>query len=97
MHTKTNIPNFVDPIGDSDVINTRTKEIVKEVLEKIDDISNKGGMEKLIETGEIEKEIADSSIQFQNNLDSKKEILIGVNQFIDNNEENLINIESKKR
>ena len=93
---ETNIPNFVDPIGDSDVINTRTKEIVKEVLEKIDDISNKGGMEKLIETGEIEKEIADSSIQFQNNLDNKEEILIGVNQFIDNNEENLINIESQK-
>tara|TARA_B100001765_G_scaffold133805_1_gene84308 strand:- start:154 stop:1362 length:1209 start_codon:yes stop_codon:yes gene_type:complete len=68
---ETNIPNFVDPIGDSDVINTRTKEIVKEVLEKIDDISNKGGMEKLIETGEVEKEIADSSIQFQNNLDSE--------------------------
>ena len=79
---ETNIPNFVDPIGDSDLINTRTKEIVKEVLEKIDDISNKGGMEKLIETGAIEKEIADSSIQFQNNLDSKEEILIGVNQFL---------------
>ena len=93
---ETNIPNFVDPIGDSDVINTRTKEIIKEVLEKIDEISNKGGMEKLIETGEIEKEIADSSIQFQNNLDNKEEILIGVNQFIDNNEENLINIESQK-
>ncbi|MEC7779365.1 MAG: methylmalonyl-CoA mutase family protein, partial [Candidatus Neomarinimicrobiota bacterium] len=93
---ETNIPNFVDPIGDSDVINTRTKEIVKEVLEKIDDISNKGGMEKLIETGEIEKEIADSSIQFQNNLDSKEEILIGVNQFVNNNEKDLINIESKK-
>ncbi len=80
---ETNIPN-------------RTKEIVKEVLEKIDDISNKGGMEKLIETGAIEKEIADSSIQFQNNLDSKEEILIGVNQFVDNNEKNLINIESQK-
>ncbi|MEE2632594.1 MAG: methylmalonyl-CoA mutase family protein, partial [Candidatus Neomarinimicrobiota bacterium] len=93
---ETNIPNFVDPIGDSDLINSRTKEIVKEVLEKIDDISDKGGMEKLIETGEIEKEIADSSIQFQNNLDSKKEILIGVNKFINNNEENLINVESQK-
>ena len=53
-------------------------------------------MEKLIETGEIEKEISDSSIQFQNNLDSKEEILKGVNQFIENNEENLINIESQK-
>jgi len=28
---ETNIPNFVDPIGDSDLINSRTKEIVKEV------------------------------------------------------------------
>ena len=93
---ETNIPNFVDPIGDSDLINSRTKEIVKEVLEKIDDISDKGGMEKLIETGEIEKEIADSSIQFQNNLESKEEILIGVNKFINNNEKNLINVESQK-
>ena len=93
---ETNIPNFVDPIGDSDLINSRTKEIVKEVLEKIDDISDKGGMEKLIETGEIEKEIADSSIQFQNNLDSKEEILIGVNKFINNNEKNRINVGSQK-
>ena len=64
-----------------------TNNIVKEVLNKIDNINKKGGMEKLIDTGEIEEEISNASIEFQNKLDKKEEILIGVNKFV--NEEKI--------
>ena len=84
---ETNITDFVDPIGDSSIISDMTKKIVEEVLNKIDDINKKGGMEKLIDTGEIEEEISNASIDFQNKLDKKEEILIGVNKFI--NEEKI--------
>ena len=80
---ETNITDFVDPIGDSSIISDMTNNIVKEVLNKIDDINKKGGMEKLIDTGEIEEEISNASIEFQNKLDKKEEILIGVNKFVD--------------
>ena len=68
----------MDPIGDSTTISNMTNQIVKEVLNKIDDITNKGGMEHLIDIGEIEEEISSSSIEFQNKLDTKEEILIGI-------------------
>ncbi len=84
---ETNITDFVDPIGDSSIISEMTNKIVKEVLNKIDDIDKKGGMEKLIDTGEIEEEISNASIEFQNKLDKKEEILIGVNKFV--NEEKI--------
>ncbi len=83
---ETNITDFVDPIGDSTTISNMTNQIVKEVLNKIDDITNKGGMEHLIDIGEIEEEISSSSIEFQNKLDTKEEILIGVNKFVNKEE-----------
>ena len=43
-------------------------------------------MKYLIERGEIQKEIEKSAFQFQENIDSKKTILVGVNKFIDKNE-----------
>ena len=49
---------------------------------KIDDILEKGGVEKLIQDGTIQNEIAESSIKFQNDLDDKKAVVIGVNKFI---------------
>ena len=43
-------------------------------------------MKNLIESGEIQKEIEDSAFKFQENIDSKKTILVGVNEFIDEEE-----------
>ena len=43
-------------------------------------------MEHLIDIGEIEEEISSSSIEFQNKLDTKEEILIGVNKFVNKEE-----------
>jgi methylmalonyl-CoA mutase, N-terminal domain len=79
---ESSIPEFIDPIGDSSLIENMTKDITKKVTEKIDEIIFKGGVEKLIQDGTIQNEIADSSIEFQNNLDNKKTIVIGVNKFI---------------
>ena len=78
---ESGIPKFVDPIGDSSLIRNMTKEIAEEVNKKIDEILSKGGVKKLIENGEIQNEISESSIKFQNDLDSKKAILVGVNKF----------------
>ena len=85
---ESGIPEFVDPIGDSSLIDSTTKDIIKKVNTKIDEIISKGGVEKLIQDGTIQNEIAESSIQFQNDLDSKTAIVVGVNKFI-TNESNL--------
>ena len=79
---ESGIPEFIDPIGDSSLIEDMTNDITKKVTSKIDEIIYKGGVEKLIQDGTIQNEIAESSIEFQNNLDNKKAIVIGVNKFI---------------
>ncbi len=83
---ESGVANYIDPLGDSSIIRDLTNNIVKEVELKIDEIFDKGGMKYLIERGEIQKEIEKSAFQFQENIDSKKTILVGVNKFIDKNE-----------
>tara|TARA_B100000965_G_scaffold46412_2_gene34086 strand:+ start:614 stop:2098 length:1485 start_codon:yes stop_codon:yes gene_type:complete len=91
---ESGVPDFVDPVGDSSLIEDMTKDMVKEVNIKIDEILSKGGVKKLIENGEIQDEISESSIQFQNDLDNEKAILVGVNKF--QNKENAPTKEIKK-
>ena len=77
---------YIDPLGDSSIIKDLTNNIVKEVELKIDEIFEKGGMKTLIETGEIQSEIEKSAFEFQEDIDSKKTIFVGVNKFINENE-----------
>ena len=91
---ESGVPDFVDPVGDSSLIEDMTKDMVKEVNIKIDEMLSKGGVKKLIENGEIQEEISESSIHFQNDLDNEKAILVGVNKF--QNKENTTTKEIKK-
>ncbi len=83
---ESGVADYIDPIGDSSIIKDLTNNIVNEVELKIDEIVKKGGMKYLIEQGEIQSEIEKSAFQFQENVDSKKTILVGVNKFINENE-----------
>lgn len=83
---ESGVADYIDPIGDSSIIKDLTNNIVKEVELKIDEIVKKGGMKYLIEQGEIQSEIEKSAFKFQENVDSKKTILVGVNKFINENE-----------
>ena len=83
---ESGVANYIDPLGDSSIIKDLTNNIVKEVELKIDEIFEKGGMKSLIEKGEIQNAIEKSAFQFQENIDSKKTILVGVNEFINENE-----------
>jgi methylmalonyl-CoA mutase N-terminal domain/subunit len=77
-----------------------TKDIVEKVNIKIDDILEKGGVEKLIQDGTIQTEIAESSIKFQNDVEDKKAIVIGVNKLINKEsfqEKNIIELSEEDR
>ncbi|HIF29762.1 MAG TPA: methylmalonyl-CoA mutase [Candidatus Marinimicrobia bacterium] len=79
---ESGIPEFIDPVGDSSLIDSMTKDMAEQVNAKIDGMLAKGGVEKLIQNGTIQNEISESSIKFQNDLDDKKAIVVGVNKFI---------------
>lgn len=78
---ETGVTDVVDPLGGSEYIESLTDEIEKRAFEYIERIEGLGGVVSCIESGWIQNEIQNSSYQFQKDLDAKREIVVGVNEF----------------
>ncbi len=83
---ETGVADMVDPLGGSFAVESATDEIEAEALRLLDGIEAKGGALKAIERGEIQREIEESAYRFQRNLETKDTIIVGVNQFVEENE-----------
>jgi len=83
---ETGVADMVDPLGGSFAVEAATDEIEAEALRLLDGIEAKGGALKAIERGEIQREIEESAYRFQRNLETKDTIIVGVNQFVKEDE-----------
>jgi methylmalonyl-CoA mutase N-terminal domain/subunit len=79
---ETGIVDVVDPLGGSYFLETLTCEIEAEAMAYIDKIDRMGGMIPAIERGYPQKEIAESAYQFQRAVESKEQVIVGVNEFV---------------
>jgi methylmalonyl-CoA mutase N-terminal domain/subunit len=79
---ETGIVDVVDPLGGSYFLEKLTSEIEDEAVAYIDTIDRMGGMIPAIERGYPQKEIAESAYQFQRDVESKEQIIVGVNEFV---------------
>jgi methylmalonyl-CoA mutase N-terminal domain/subunit len=78
---ETGAPHTVDPLAGSYYIESLTNEIeerAKLYLEKIDAM---GGTLRAIELGYIQQEIQDAAYDFQQAVDRKEAVVVGVNRF----------------
>jgi methylmalonyl-CoA mutase N-terminal domain/subunit len=78
---ESGVADSVDPLGGSYLIEQLTNEIAekaKEYIQKIDDL---GGALAAIERGYIQSEIQDASYKYQKAVESKEQIVVGVNAF----------------
>ena len=78
---ETGAADVVDPLGGSYYIESLTTEIenrVKAMLAKIDEL---GGAVAAINTGFIQRQIQDSAYKYQLDVETKEQIIVGVNQF----------------
>lgn len=78
---ESGVADMIDPLGGSYAVETLTNEIEKKAMEYIKKIDAMGGAIKAIESGYIQREIAESAYQYQKEIESKKRIIVGVNQF----------------
>jgi methylmalonyl-CoA mutase N-terminal domain/subunit len=76
------ITDVVDPLGCSCFIEDLTDKLEKEVCNYIDKIDGLGGAAAAIEQGFHQREIQESAYLYQKDIDSGKQVIIGVNQFI---------------
>ena len=71
----------IDPLAGSYYVETLTNEIEKRASEYLGKIDTMGGMLKAIERGYVQQEIQNAAYEFQKSVDSKEQVLVGVNAF----------------
>lgn len=86
---ESGVTNVVDPLGGSFYVEQLTDQIESEALEYIKQIDAFGGMLKAVEIGFPQKEIAESSYQFQLKVDNKEFGIVGVNAYSDDHEQEI--------
>jgi methylmalonyl-CoA mutase N-terminal domain/subunit len=79
---ESGVTNIADPLGGSYFVESLTNEVEQGARDYIARIDAFGGMVKAIERGFPQREIADAAYQYQRALDHKDKIVVGVNDFI---------------
>lgn len=78
---ESGIGDIIDPLGGSYAIEVLTREIEKRAMEYIKKIDEMGGAIKAIESGFMQKEIAQSAYRYQRDIEDKERIIVGLNEF----------------
>jgi methylmalonyl-CoA mutase N-terminal domain/subunit len=71
----------IDPLAGSYYVETLTSEIERRAADYLGKIDAMGGMLKAIERGFVQQEIQNAAYEFQKSVDSKEQLLVGVNAF----------------
>src|SRR5688500_7123576 len=79
---ETGVTDVVDPFGGSYFVETLTNAIEAEALDYCARIDAMGGMVEAVERGYPQREIAESSYRFQQALEARERIVVGVNDFV---------------
>jgi len=84
---ETGVPNVADPLGGSWYIEELTDKLEKQAIRYFEEIQEMGGTVQAIEDGYFQKKIAESASIYQESVDSKERIIVGVNDFVEEDEE----------
>ena len=84
---ETGVPNVADPLGGSWYIEELTDKLEKQAIKYFEEIQEMGGTVQAIEDGYFQKKIAESASIYQESIDSKDRIIVGVNDFVEEDEE----------
>ncbi len=78
---ETSVASVADPLGGSYYIESLTDTIGQKAVEIIEKIDAMGGITKAMETKWVDREIEEASHRFQKEVEDKKRVLVGVNEF----------------
>ena len=78
---ETGVATVADPLGGSYFIESLTEKMDEKIQQIIDDIDGMGGMTKAVINGYIDREMERAWLKYQKELEEKKRIVVGVNEF----------------
>ncbi len=79
---ETGVPNSIDPLAGSYMVEALTNEMEQGAEEYFRRIEELGGVLKAIEKNFFQKEIADAAFEYQKAVERKELIVVGVNEFV---------------
>ncbi len=84
---ETGVVNTVDPLGGSYFVEALTTKLEQEAEKYFEKIEALGGVIPAIEQGFFQREIAEAAYRYQLELDKKEKIIVGVNEFVEEDEQ----------
>jgi len=84
---ETGVADTVDPLAGSYFVEHLTNELEREAAAYMKQIADMGGAVKAIESGWMQTQIAEASWNYQREVDEKREIVVGVNDYTEGGEQ----------
>jgi methylmalonyl-CoA mutase, N-terminal domain len=78
---ESGVINTVDPVGGSYAIEALTDQMEGEVTQYLEKIDSAGGMLAAIESGWVQAQIHEAAYKYQQSIEKKERIIVGVNEF----------------
>ncbi|HEU5298318.1 MAG TPA: methylmalonyl-CoA mutase family protein [bacterium] len=78
---ESGVADTVDPLGGAYAVEAMTDEIERRALALIDQIEAAGGVLRAIETGFIQRQIAESAYRESQRIEREEQIVVGVNRY----------------
>ena len=79
---ESGVTNSVDPLGGSYLIEALTSELERGAYDYFQRIHALGGAVRALEQGFFQKEISDSAYRYQQEVDTRQRIIVGVNDYV---------------
>jgi methylmalonyl-CoA mutase N-terminal domain/subunit len=87
--TESGVTNTADPVGGSYAIESLTNRMENEVAGYLRRIEDLGGMLSAIETGWVQAQIHESAYKYQQSIETKERIIVGINDFRTDEKQNI--------
>ncbi len=84
---ETGTANTIDPLAGSYFVESLTNDLEREAEEYFNEIEKRGGVLKCIEQGYFQREIAEAAYRYQKEIEANDRIIVGINDFTDNDEQ----------
>ncbi len=86
---ESGVTNTIDPLGGSYFVETLTDEMEDAAYQYFARIDELGGMVEAIKQNFPQREIADASFRYQQEVDSKQRIVVGVNDYVQHDDDEI--------
>jgi methylmalonyl-CoA mutase N-terminal domain len=79
---ETGVPNVMDPLGGSYYIEALTDQLERDAESLFEEIDSIGGVVRGLETGWLQRKIAESAARQQWEIEQHRRVIVGVNEFV---------------